>query len=212
MVHLKGAGWLYRINEHLRYLQLEPHMAHQIIAVLYSTFGSINDPSSPTALDMLKVESTPATVRPNREIAKWLPGHNLVDHLSTSWRHGWCRNTNDLPSTKPECHQHRIPNVWIKLAVLQIPLGIKRWWIRIIGFIVEHCPVLKKWIQQLYRTANSHVLTIRLGLPYFLSGWNNPCKHHRQRPHEAQLNRNDCWFLLFSITFYPYQKVWQLST
>ena len=73
-----------RINEHLKFIQLEPDIAHQSIPVLYFTSVSINDPSSSTALDMLKVESTPATVRPSRETAMWLPGHALVEHFSNS--------------------------------------------------------------------------------------------------------------------------------
>ena len=147
MVHLKGRGWLHRIHEYFRHLQSELNMAHQTRPVLYSTFGSINDPSSSTALDMLKVESTPASVRPKRDTARWLPGHLLVDHVSTSIR-GWCRDAHppesDLPSTKPKCHQYRILNVWIKLAILQIPFRLERRWIRIIGFIIEHRPVSKK--------------------------------------------------------------------
>ena len=74
MVHLKGAGWLNQIYEHLKPLQPEPDMAHQIRPVLYSTSGSINNPFWSTTLDMLKVESTSMTVRPISEITMWLLG------------------------------------------------------------------------------------------------------------------------------------------
>ena len=63
---------------------LEPDIAHLTIELVYFTSVSINDPSWSTTLEMLKVESTPATVRPSRETAMWLPGHILIDHFSTS--------------------------------------------------------------------------------------------------------------------------------
>ena len=60
---------------------------------IYFTDGSINSPSCPTALDMLKVASTLATARLRTDIAIWLPGHILVDHLSpSSSRHGQWKN------------------------------------------------------------------------------------------------------------------------
>ena len=91
-------------------------MRYQTMPDLYFTDGSISSPSFPTALDMLKVESTLATIRLRTEIAIWLPGHNLVDHLSIS--SSTPGDEGILPSTKPECHQRRIPDAWIKLAVL----------------------------------------------------------------------------------------------
>ena len=57
-------------------------MRHLTKPDLYCTDGSINPPYCPTALDMLKVESTLATVRLRTEIAIWLPGHILVDHIN----------------------------------------------------------------------------------------------------------------------------------
>ena len=72
-----------RINAH-KLLQLESDMAHLSIELIYFTSVSINDPSWFAALEMLKVESTPATVRPSRETAIWLPGHILIDNFSTS--------------------------------------------------------------------------------------------------------------------------------
>ena len=108
-------------------------MAHQIIPVWYSTDGSISDPSSATALDILKVERTPVTVRQSRETARWSPGHILVDYFSTldiGDKGTGLRPKNDLHSTKPKCHQSKISDTGIKLAVLQIPFGIERRWIR----------------------------------------------------------------------------------
>jgi len=64
-------------------------MAHLTVELVYFTSVSINDPSWSVALEMLKVESTPATVRASRDIAMWFPGHILIDHFSTSrdrWR------------------------------------------------------------------------------------------------------------------------------
>ena len=75
-----------RIYEHCKRLQPEPDMAHQIIPALYFTSVSMNDPSWSTTLDMLKVESTPATVRLSKETAMCLPGHILFYHLSLSSR------------------------------------------------------------------------------------------------------------------------------
>ena len=144
MVHLKGSGWLIELMSTLN--SLEPDIAHLTIELVYSTSVAMNDPSWSTALEMLKVESTPATVRPSRETAMWFPGHILIDHFSTSRdRAGFCPK-NDLPSTKPECHQCRISDVGIKLAVLQIPFGFERWWIGIVGFVIEHRPVSKRQI------------------------------------------------------------------
>jgi hypothetical protein len=104
-------------------------MAHRTIELVYFTSVSINDPSWSTALEMLKVESTPATVRQSREMAMWLPGHILSHHFSTQEigdEETGLRPKNDLPSTKPECYQCGVSDVGIKLAVLQIPFGIER--------------------------------------------------------------------------------------
>ena len=84
MVHLKGSGDLYRIRWHPNFVQLEPEMRYLIIPDLYFTDGSINSPSCPIALDMLKVKSTFATIRLRTDIAMWLPGHILVARVSPS--------------------------------------------------------------------------------------------------------------------------------
>jgi len=137
-------------------------MRYLTIPDLYFTDGSINSPSCPTALDMLKVESTLATVRLRTEIAIWLPGHILVDRLSPSNSTHTRAMKEQVPSTKPKCHQFRISDAWIKLAVLQISFGIERCWIGIVSFVVEHRPVLKRErVQQLYQTAKPHGLTRR---------------------------------------------------
>ena len=59
-------------------------MRYLTIPDVYFTDGSINFPSFPTALDMVKVERTLATVRLSRGIAMWIPGHILDDYLSPS--------------------------------------------------------------------------------------------------------------------------------
>jgi hypothetical protein len=73
--------------------------------MLYVASVFINDPSWSTSLEILKVESTPATVRASGETAMWLPGHTLIVPQEIGHEGTGLRPNNDLPSTKPKYNQ-----------------------------------------------------------------------------------------------------------